>query len=380
VACFVPPYLAAAYAERCPWPVNRPELLAEGDLLLVDGRVRADRWDLAAVGPGEACFDDDGHCLHARVPAGPRPAAESIEAFITSLREAGTSATGQRPATWDYTWELVLENREALIADFVAAGRQGLDGRVEQPSALRGSPHDIYVAAGAELQPMVVIDATQGPVYIDVGAQIQSFTRIEGPCYVGPESVLLRAHCRGGTSIGRVCRVGGEVEQSILQGYVNKYHDGFLGHAYLGEWINLGAQTTNSDLKSDYSHVSVTLDGKHPVDTGSQKVGSLIGDHARTSIGTLLNTGAYVGAMTSVSASGRLLPKFIPSFSWFYDGMASTGFGRHRLYTAAKAAMGRRGQTWTEAQQAMWDRVHELTAGPREHIIRKNRRLIADRR
>ena len=144
---------------------------------------------------------------------------------------------------------------------------------------------------------MVVIDAEHGPVYIDEGAEIHPFTRIEGPCYVGKKSILLGAKCREGNSIGPMCRVGGEVEESIIHGYSNKYHDGFLGHAYVGEWVNLGALTTNSDLKNDYSSVSVMLDGHTPIDTGSTKVGSLIGDHTKTSIGTLLNTGAYVGAM-----------------------------------------------------------------------------------
>ena len=94
------------------------------------------------------------------------------------------------------------------------------------------------------------------------GAEIHPFTRIEGPCYIGRNSILLGAKCREGNSIGPMCRVGGEVEESIIQGYSNKYHDGFLGHAYVGQWVNLGALTTNSDLKNDYSEVKITLDGR----------------------------------------------------------------------------------------------------------------------
>jgi hypothetical protein len=169
-------------------------------------------------------------------------------------------------------------------------------------------------------------------------------------------------------------RVGGELEESIIHGYSNKYHDGFLGHAYVGEWVNLGAQTTNSDLRNDYSNVSVSLDGRHSIDTGSPKAGSLIGDHAKTSIGTMLNTGAYVGAMTLIAATGKLLPRFIPSFGWFVDGCLSSGFGKTRLYSAAKTAMLRRGRKWTDAQHAMWEKIYELTAGPREHAIKKGRR------
>ena len=113
-------------------------------------------------------------------------------------------------------------------------------------------------------------------------AEIHPFTRIEGPCYVGKQSILLGAKCRQGNTIGPMCRVGGEVEHSILQGYTNKYHDGFLGHAYVGQWVNLGAGTTNSDLRNDYGRVKVVLDGRTAIDTGSNKMGALIGDHTKT--------------------------------------------------------------------------------------------------
>ena len=168
--------------------------------------------------------------------------------------------------------------------------------------------------------------------------EVHPFTRIEGPCYIGPKCILLGAKCREGMSIGPMCRVGGEVEESIIQGYSNKYHDGFLGHAYVGEWVNLGALTTNSDLKNDYSSVSVVLDGKAPIDTGSTKVGSIIGDHTKTSIGTLLNTGSFVGAMALLLATGKPLPKHIPSFAWFIEGVVSKGFGKGKLYETAKTA------------------------------------------
>jgi UDP-N-acetylglucosamine diphosphorylase/glucosamine-1-phosphate N-acetyltransferase len=224
---------------------------------------------------------------------------------------------------------------------------------------------------------MVVIDATNGPVYIDEGAEIHPFTRIEGPCYIGPQSILLGAKCREGNSIGPVCRVGGEVEESILHGYTNKYHDGFLGHAYVGEWVNLGALTTNSDLKNDYSTVSVVLDGHEAIDTGSTKVGALIGDHTKTSIGTLLNTGAYVGAMALIAATGKPLPKFIPSFAWFLEGVVTKGFGRKRLYETARIAMGRRKRQWTAAEEAMWEEIFKLTATPRDEAVKKGRRALA---
>ena len=298
---------------------------------------------------------------------------------MASVKESSPTADGP-VQTWDYTWDLVLANPEQLTVDFNAAGRSGIEGTVEQPNAIRGSQKDVYVGPGALVHPMVVIDAAEGPVYIDEGAEIHPFTRIEGPCYIGKKTILFGAKCREGNSIGPVCRIGGEVEESIIQGHSNKYHDGFLGHAYVGEWVNLGALTTNSDLKNDYSSVQVSLDGRHPIDTKSTKVGSLIGDHTKTSIGTLFNTGAYVGAMTLIAATGKPLPKFIPSFAWFLEGVVTKGFGKGKLFETAKTAMGRRKQEWTPALEAMWNEVFSITAPERNDAVKKGRRVLAARR
>jgi hypothetical protein len=142
----------------------------------------------------------------------------------------------------------------------------------------------------------------------------------------------------------------------------------------VGQWVNLGALTTNSDLKNDYSGVSVVLDGRRPIATGSTKVGSLIGDHAKTSIGTLLNTGAYVGAMTMIVTGGKLLPKFLPTFGAYVEGAVTEGFGKAKLYATAKAAMARRNCVWTPADEALWDAVYEMTAPEREEAIRRGRK------
>ena len=377
VSGFLPAYMADAYREGAAWPVNQLSSLAGDDLLLVDARVKADSFDVSPTGPSRAAFDADGNCVYARIARADlgRLNAQSLEAFLASARQTLPAAAAEIPV-WKYTWDLILANPEQLSKDFAAAGRNGLEGAVEEPLAIRGSRNDVFIGAGARVHPMVVIDAEHGPVYIDEGAEIHPFTRIEGPCYIGKKSILLGAKCREGNSIGPMCRVGGEVEESIIQGYSNKYHDGFLGHAYVGEWVNLGALTTNSDLKNDYTTVAVSLDGKDSIDTGSTKVGSLIGDHTKTSIGTLLNTGAYVGSMALIAATGKPLPKFIPSFAWFLEGVVTKGFGKQKLYETARTAMGRRKRVWTPAQQAMWDEIFQLTAGPRLEAVKKGRRAL----
>jgi UDP-N-acetylglucosamine diphosphorylase/glucosamine-1-phosphate N-acetyltransferase len=377
-ACFVPAYMAEAYREASGLRVNDAGALAGDDLLAVCGRVKAESLTLSPEGPPGAGIGKDGDVLYVRAPkdAAAKLRAADIDAFLAAAK-ASLPNVPCGAATWNYTWDLVLANPEVLAADFRAAGREGIEGTVEQPSALRGDRKNVFIARGAKVHPMVVIDAEHGPVYIDEEAEIHPFTRIEGPCYIGKKSILLGAKCREGMSIGPMCRVGGEVEESILQGWSNKYHDGFLGHAYVGEWVNLGAGTTNSDLKNDYSSVSVSLDGRGSIDTGSTKVGCLIGDHTKTSIGALFNTGAYVGAMALILAMGKPLPKFIPSFAWFMDGAVTKGFGKGKLYETARAAMGRRKREWTAAQEAMWDAVFELTAPARDVALRKGRKVLA---
>jgi UDP-N-acetylglucosamine diphosphorylase/glucosamine-1-phosphate N-acetyltransferase len=378
VAGFLPPYMAQAYREQTTWRINDPSVLADDDLLLVDSRVKAHTLDVAPVGPSEIACDAAGNWLYARIARSDlaKLNTESLESLLATASDS-LPAVEAKVAVWNYTWDLVLANPGELVRDFAAAGRSGIEGTLEDPVAIRGNRHDVYVAPGVRVHPLVVIDAEHGPVYLDEGAEIHPFTRIEGPCYIGKKTILLGAKCREGNSIGPMCRVGGEVEESILQGYSNKYHDGFLGHAYVGEWVNLGALTTNSDLKNDYSSVSVMLDGKNAIDTGSTKVGSLIGDHTKTSIGTLLNTGAYVGAMALIAGTGKPLPKFIPSFAWFLEGVVTKGFGKRALYQTAQAAMSRRKRPWTPAQQAMWDEIFNLTSGPRNEAVKKGRRAMA---
>ena len=258
---------------------------------MVDARVKADGLPKLDEGPSRVFLDADGEVLAARIVREDlaKLQADSLDALLASAKQNLPLADAKLP-TWNYIWDLILANPAQLTEDFRAAGRSGIDGeaQVEDPVAIRGSRSDIFVGRGAKIHPMVVLDAEHGPIYIDEDVEIHPFTRIEGPCYIGRNSILLGAKCREGNSIGPLCRIGGEVEESIIQGYSNKYHDGFLGHAYVGQWVNLGALTTNSDLKNDYSEVKITLDGRTQLSTGSTKVGALIGDHAKTSIGTLL--------------------------------------------------------------------------------------------
>ena len=223
--------------------------------------------------------------------------------------------------------------------------------------------NDIRVAGDAVIDGQTVLDAREGPIIIANKVRINSHTRIEGPCYIGPETQIVGAKVREGCSFGPNCRVGGEVEESVFLGYSNKYHEGFMGHAYLGEWVNLGALTTNSDLKNNYGNIRVDI-GLGEMDTGLMKVGSFIGDHVKTGIGTLLNTGISIGFGSNIFGGGLVKDKFVPAFAWG----GPEGYGEYRLDKAletALIAMRRRDVTMTAKCENVFKLVFENTNGDR---------------
>jgi UDP-N-acetylglucosamine diphosphorylase/glucosamine-1-phosphate N-acetyltransferase len=205
------------------------------------------------------------------------------------------------------------------------------------------------------VKPGVVLDAEEGPIHIDPDATIQPNAVLEGPCYIGPKSIIRPgAVIRAGTTIGPVCKIGGEIDASIIHGYTNKQHDGFLGHSYVAEWINLGADTVNSDLKNTYGTVRVHLNGVG-VETGQQFVGSIIGDHAKTGIGTVLPTGCVVGVAANIFTH-RSVPKFVPSFAWLTDdGLAA--YRVEKAVSLAATVMARRDQWLSDADRRLLEAV-----------------------
>jgi UDP-N-acetylglucosamine diphosphorylase/glucosamine-1-phosphate N-acetyltransferase len=260
----------------------------------------------------------------------------------------------------EWPWELFERNGERITEQ---ADRWPLG---ERP-ALRGvhllDEERVFIHERAHVQPGVVLDASAGPIVIDEGATVMANAVIQGPCYVGRgSSVKIGAKIYHGTTIGPLCKVGGEVEESIFHSYSNKQHDGFLGHAYVGSWCNFGADTNNSDLKNNYSSVKLWCDGAWR-DTGSLFVGLLMADHAKTGINTSLNTGTVVGVSCNLFGAG-LPPKYLPSFSW--GGVA--GWTEYRVEDALQTAervMGRRNVPLTGAEAALLRYIFEATASER---------------
>ena len=184
------------------------------------------------------------------------------------------------------------------------------------------------------------------------------------------------AKLRGGVTLGPHCRIGGEVETSIVHGHTNKYHEGFLGYSYLGEWVNLGAGTHSSDLRNDYGPVDVILDGRR-VATGRNKIGCFLGDHSKTGLGTLLNTGTTVGVFCNLLPAGRFAGKYLPSFTSWWNGKLDAGLPYESMLETARIVMSRRGRSLTPAHVRLYEHIFHATEVERTRALRdRDQRLL----
>jgi UDP-N-acetylglucosamine diphosphorylase/glucosamine-1-phosphate N-acetyltransferase len=254
-------------------------------------------------------------------------------------------------------WDLVAANATCIEADVGELWRYD----DETPGAVRIGDGIVSLGEGASIEPGVHVDTRSGPVRLDDGVAVEGPARLVGPLFVGRGSRILGGSV-GTSSIGRTCIVRGEVADSVFLGFVNKAHDGYIGHAMLGRWVNLGAFTTNSDLKNNYRPVHVWTPGGD-VDTGLLKVGCFLGDHVKTGIGTILNTGSVVGAGSNVFG-GVMPPAVVPPFSWG----SGADLRDHRLdkfMETAERAMSRRDQELTPGARRILQEAWDATAGRR---------------
>lgn len=263
----------------------------------------------------------------------------------------------------DYYWDIVYENKNQLGHDFHHFGCNGAkDGKIYD-GVFMLEPDNITIASGAKVKPCTVLDAEDGPIFIDEGAQIMPHAYIQGPCYIGKSSIIkTSAKIYEGTTVGEVCKIGGEVEESIFHSYTNKQHDGFIGHSYIGMWVNIGADSNNSDLKNDYGYVKCFVNAE-PISSGRQFLGLSMGDHSKSGINTTFNTGTIIGPCCNLFGP-LFLPKYIPSFSWG---------GQHRLVEyrfdkcieVAKRVMQRRDQELTVVEEEVLAKIFEMEAQQR---------------
>lgn len=271
------------------------------------------------------------------------PEAEAARAELARLDLPAVEAGGRRVAS---VWGLVEANAQILKDD-----EADFDGEPLDPGERSVAMGEVRARGNVQVEPLVVLDARQGPILLDQGVRIASHALLRGPLYVGPGTRVLGGEVGGGTSLGPHCKVRGEVEASIFQGYDNKAHDGYVGHSAIGAWVNLGAGTTTSDLKNTYGPVRLSgPDGR--VDTGLLKVGAFLGDHVRTGIGSLLTTGARLGVATHFFGGRAVSPSWLPAFSWF-DGARREPVRLDDFLRSARAAMARREQRLEPGEEAI---------------------------
>jgi UDP-N-acetylglucosamine diphosphorylase/glucosamine-1-phosphate N-acetyltransferase len=259
--------------------------------------------------------------------------------------------------TVEHTWDIFAKNDAALRQDFELL----TEDRTSQPipkSVNVISPSAIFIEEGAKLE-FVTLNASTGPIYIGKNSEIMEGSVIRGPFALCEEAqVKLATKVYGATTVGPHCRIGGEVNNSVLFGYSNKGHDGFLGNSVLGEWCNIGADSNNSNLKNNYEEVKLwSYETENFAKTGLQFCGLMMGDHSKCGINTMFNTGTVVGVSANIFGSG--FPRnFVPSFSW---GGAS-GFVTYltkKAFEVAKIVMDRRHVEFTEQDKAILEHVFE---------------------
>lgn len=338
----VPERLADLTRERHGAAVNKK---ASGTVLLVNGRWALPSAEMLELGAGEALTDGKGGVLAACC------SAELVETVMrgdaSGLRTRTIEGAMLLRRPWDVRAVRDATIRHDLLAMFA---ERGLDERAES-----------VIDDAAGVHATAVLDAQDGPILIDEHATVRAGAIITGPAYVGPHATVLdQAVIRANTAIGPWCKVGGEVSGTIFQSYSNKAHDGFLGDSYVGEWVNLGAGTTNSNLLNTYGEVAaVATPGGRMERTGQTFLGCVLGDHVKTAICTRIMTGAvaHTGVMW---ASATSVTGCVESFAWVTDERRQR-YRMERFLEAARAMMARRGiepsGAYTDALAGLWSRA-----------------------
>lgn len=266
----------------------------------------------------------------------------------------------------DHVWKIFQYNGSQIIADFnlITQGRQSAPIRDVHTKTYGQLGSDLFIEEGAIIK-AAILNAETGPIYIGKNAQIQEGAMIRGPFALCEEShVNMGAKVRGDTTVGPYSKIGGEVSNSVIFGYSNKAHDGFLGNSVLGEWCNLGADTNTSNLKNNYENVKIWNYKKGGFkDTGLQFCGLMMGDHSKSGINTMFNTGTVVGVGSNIFGDG--FPRtFIPSFAWGGAAGFST-FQLNKMLETAEKVLGRRSKVLEEVDKNILRHLFETTANNR---------------
>ncbi|MGA8265726.1 MAG: GlmU family protein [Ignavibacteriaceae bacterium] len=348
-------------------PVNK---LTDNECLFINGRILSDK-NLAKL----FLTKEDRLFVSGGTIAAAKLSGDQLKAFsenfpdVLSLEDFyGLPVQEVDIEFVNYIWDLINNNGLELKRDFDYLSGKGRAVKKGPRRKIHEGVHfinnkQIFIGDGVEIKPGCVIDASGGPVYIDKEAYLYPNVVIMGPAYIGAKTKIKSgATIYGNVSIGKVCKVGGEVEGMIMMSYSNKQHAGYIGHAFLGSWVNLGADTNNSDLKNNYSTIKVAVNGKE-INSGMQFLGLIMGDHSKTAINTMFNTGTVVGFSSNVFGAG-FPSKEIPSFSWGgSEGMMN--YNVEKSIDTAEKVLGRRNVQMSEADKKLFMDIYEMTEDAR---------------
>lgn len=259
----------------------------------------------------------------------------------------------------NHLWDLFQLNGQQIKSDVARLpDKSSNDVAISEDATLKNR-ENIILEKGVTIEPGCVLTAEKGPIYIGKNATIMSGSQIRGPVAVCEDAtVKMGARIYEDTTIGPVCKIGGEVNNSIFHSYSNKAHEGFVGNSLIGQWCNIGADTNTSNLKNNYSTVRITNWADHEeIETGQQFFGTVMADHSKTAINTQLNTGTICGVSCNIF-SGDFPPKFIRSFSWVGSNVIQT-YKIDKAFDAMEAMMARRDVTMSDSYREMLQTIFE---------------------
>jgi len=265
----------------------------------------------------------------------------------------------EAPLKINHLWEIFAKNELAIKEDFALITKGRKSQKLSDTNWVLGR-ENIFIEKGARIE-FATLNATTGPIYIGKNAQVMEGAVIRGPFALGEGSdIKMAAKIYGPTTIGPYCRVGGEVNNSVMLGYSNKAHDGFLGHSVIGEWCNLGADTNTSNLKNTYDHVRLWSYSKQTfINTHLQFCGLIMGDHSKCAINTMFNTGTVVGVSANIFGSG-FQRNFIASFTW--GGTAGyTNYNIKKAIEVAEIVFRRRNRNFDDVEKDLLTSVYNIT-------------------
>ncbi|MFH5831788.1 putative sugar nucleotidyl transferase [Halalkalibaculum sp. DA384] len=257
----------------------------------------------------------------------------------------------------EHLWDLFQVNGREIRADIERMGHPSSEDHSISPHAVLENRDQIFIGEGVSVEPGAILVATEGPIYIGPGATICAGAILRGPVAICRESIVnMGAKIYGASTIGPVCKAGGEINNSIFHSYSNKGHEGFIGNSLVGQWCNFGADTNTSNLKNNYSTIRLTdWTSMQQVETGQQFIGTIMGDHSKTAINVQLNTGTVCGVSCNIFTAD-FPPKLIPSFTWVGTNVLQP-YKFDKAVETMEAVMKRRDVELTENYRNMMERI-----------------------